>query len=380
MKRHPENRVLGPDVIYTAPQERCPDCGRVLPVYQVDGRTVQGLDYAFRLKRRDKRCGKDCPGKRPLLLAPRDLRVVLPQRIYGLDVTLLVGESHLRQGIALAQVTRDLNARGLPLDQRHTGRVFRDFLALASMARGDDEALCRRLRAQGGIVLMCDGVQFDERSPVLYLVWDALSGQPLFGERKPYRGLDDLVPLLERVRAMDVPVIGAVTDKETGLVPAVKQVFPDVPYQLCQTHFLKNCARPLRQDLNALGASVRRRAEAVRKIGKHLSSSSSVEDDEPSGAGQVQQQPRQAQRPAGDSSTNELALADVGPGPLTEQQLTQQVCELVRVNSRVSGKAPLAPPELNRHQRLEAIRRFVEEAKKKHSLHQMPSKALCSTS
>ncbi len=177
MKRHPENRPFGPDVTYTAPQERCPDCGRILPVYQVDGRTVQGLDYAFRLKRRDKRCGKDCSGSRPLFLAPRDLRVVLPQRIYGLDVTLLVGESHIKHGIALAQVTRDLNARGLPLDQRHTGRVFRDFLALASMARGDDEDLCRRLRAQGGIVLMCDGVQFDERSPVLYLVWDALSGQ-----------------------------------------------------------------------------------------------------------------------------------------------------------------------------------------------------------
>jgi hypothetical protein len=330
-------------------------------------------------------------------LAPRDLRVVLPQRIYGLDVTLLVGESHIRHGIALAQVTRDLNARGLPLDQRHTGRVFRDFLALASMARGDNEDLCRRLRAQGGIVLMCDGVQFDERSPVLYLVWDALSGQPLFGERKPYRGLDDLVPLLERVRAMDVPVIGAVTDKETGLVPAVKQVFPDVPYQLCQTHFLKNCARPLRQDLNALGASVRRRAEAVRKIGKRLSSLGTEEDE---------QQEKHALPPAGEPSTNEQAMTDPSATPaqcpeptpqaapmacgikaeldpsdlLTEQELALQVCELVRVNSRVSGKAPLAPLELNRHQRLEAIRRFVEDAKKKRPPHQKRPRAPCSTS
>ncbi len=57
--------------------------------------------------------------------------------------------------------------------------------------------------------------------------------------------------------------------------------------------------------------------------------------------------------------------ADVEPsGLLTEQELALQVCELVRVNSRVSGKAPLAPPELNRHQRLEAIRRFVEDTKK----------------
>jgi len=85
-----------------------------------------------------------------------------------------------------------------------------------------------RLLAQGGIVLMADGVQFDDTSPVLYVVWDALSGVPLFGERKPFRGEEDLIPLLMRVKEMDVPVIGAVSDKEKGLVPAVAEVFPDV--------------------------------------------------------------------------------------------------------------------------------------------------------
>jgi hypothetical protein len=47
---------------------------------------------------------------------------------------------------------------------------------------------------------MADGVQFDDNSPVLYLVWDALSGLPLFGERRTFKGCDDLVPLLEECR------------------------------------------------------------------------------------------------------------------------------------------------------------------------------------
>ncbi len=392
MKRHPEGRPFGPDVVYTAPEQLCPDCQRTLPIYQVDSRRVQGLDYAFWLKRRDKRCRHDCPGERPLFLAPRDLRVVLPGRIYGLDVTLHVGERHLREGVALAKITRGLNAQGLPLDQRHTGRVFRDFMALTTMARGDDEALCRRLRGQGGIVLMCDGVQFDDRSPVLYLVWDAISGQPLFGERKPYRGKEDLVPLLERVRTMKVPVIGAVTDKEKGLVPAVEQVFPEVPYQLCHTHFLKNCALPLKQDTSALSASVRRRAEAVRKVGKRLSSSSATEKPEPP-AEQEEPSAELARRPSAEPLTSEPTP---GPEPLTsepeaapkvrtqepqsEQELAQQLCELVRVNSRVSGKAPLDPPELERHERLESIREFVDDAKKKTKRRQKPTDGSCSMS
>jgi hypothetical protein len=293
---------------------------------------------------------------------------VLPNRIYGLDVTLHVGEHHLSDGVALAQITRDLNAQGLPIDQRHTGRVFRDFVALTTLAREDDDTLRARLRAQGGIVLMCDGVQFENRSPVLYLVWDAISGQPLFGERKHYRGADDLVPLLERVRSMDIPVIGIVTDKEKGLVPAVERVFPGVPYQFCQAHFLKNCASPLKDDTSEVGASVRRRAESVRKIGKRLSASDPAPEPESPMESEVArtepraslspQSPGQPLYPLPDSELKDTAA-------LTEEDLAREVCELVRVNSRVSGKSPLDPPELKRHDRLDNIRTFVNEARKK---------------
>jgi len=334
MKRHAADRPVEGDLVYTATQDVCPHCGRVLAVYQNDARRVQGLDAMFWMRRRDKRCRPDCPGPRPIWYATRDLRVVLPQRIYGLDVTLTVGERHLLDGVPLGRITADLNARGVPIDQRHTGRVFRDFVALTQLARGTDEAVKARLRAQGGVVLMCDGVQFDDRSPVLYLVWDAISGEPLFGARKRYRGMDDLVPLLEHARDMGVPIVGVVTDKEKGLVPAVKEVFPDVPYQFCHTHFLKNCAKPLQEDLAKLQASVQRRAEAVHTVSKLIAH----DDDEP----------------------------HVPPSaPMSEADLVREVCDLARANSRVSGKAPLDPAELKRHERLVALHAFIGEAKMK---------------
>jgi hypothetical protein len=339
---------MGAPLIYTAAEQVCSACGNPLSICQVIRRPVQALDGQFMLTRRDRQCRRqDCPAPRPrpVAYAPRDLRAVLPGRIYGLDVTLHVGERHLLDGVALGQITRDLNARGVPVDQRHTCRIFRDFLTLTTLERGDEDALRARLRAQGGIVLMCDGVQFDERSPVLYLVWDAQSGTPLFGERKLYRGEDDLVPLLERVRQMDVPILGVVTDKEKGLVPAVQSVFPDVPYQFCHTHFLKNCAKPLQEDLTALQASVRRRAEAVREITKRVE-----ECSRSAGAGV------EAGASAGDANGAEAvtheegeegpAAADVPPSAqpgeleasvradLTEDDLAREVGELVRVNSR----------------------------------------------
>ncbi|MBI4872792.1 MAG: hypothetical protein HY814_14645 [Candidatus Riflebacteria bacterium] len=372
MMRHAE-RPLEETLVYTATEELCPDCGRLLPIYQVISRPVQCVDHAVLLKRRDKRCGPDCSGLRPVFFAPRDLRVVLPGRIYGLDVTLHVGERHLEDGVPLAQITRDLNARGTPLDQRHTGRVFRDFVALTTLLRGDETAVKERLRAQGGMVLMCDGVQFENRSPVLYLVWDAISGTPLFGERKPFRSEKDLVPLLSRARAMDVPMLGVVTDKEKGLVPAVELVFPGVPYQFCHTHFLKNCALPLHGDLTSLQGSVQRRAEAVRKVSAGLPRASSPAPEADPGAERTAADVDEEAPPSSSGEPQAVSAAapeESGaraavPPELTEEDLAREVCELVRVNSRVSGKAPLAPAELKRHERLENIRALVDDARKK---------------
>ncbi|MBM4319796.1 MAG: hypothetical protein FJ125_07515, partial [Deltaproteobacteria bacterium] len=211
------------------------------------------------------------------------------------------------------------------------------------------------------------------RSPVLYLVWDALSGTPLFGERKPFRGEEDLVPLLERARAMDVPVLGVVSDKEKGLVPAVERVFPGVPYQFCQTHFLKNCAKPLHGELTSLQASVQRRAEAVRKVSAGLPRVSAPGPEAGPGAERTAADADKVAPPT--SSAESLAVGTAAPEEsgalapvppeLTEEDLAREVCELVRVNSRVSGKAPLDPAELKRHERLESIRSLIDEARKK---------------
>lgn len=325
-------------LVVTALEERCAACGARLEISQHRERWIQRLDRYLHVVRRDKKCrAEGCPGPRRVFHAPEDLRLALPYRTLGLDVTLAIGERHLR-GESLMAVQRDLCARDVPIDDRHAGRVFRDFLALASAAAGDEPSRQAALRAQGGIVLMCDGVQFDDRAPVLYLAWDAISGTPLFGERKVFRGEDDLRTILERVKRMDVPIISIVSDKERGLVPAVQAVFPTIPYQFCQTHFLKNCARPLDRDLSALGASVVRRATRVHKIAKRLH-----EAAPPTSDGQPRAGSAAPRRPAG-------------------VEVAQEICEIVRQNARVSGKAPLDPQELKRHERLEQIREVVQEA------------------
>lgn len=348
------------ELVVTAFEEVCPACGGRLDITQHRHRWIERLDGYLHVIRRDRSCREPvCPGPRKIFHAPEDLRLAFPYRTFGLDVTIEIGERHLR-GESLSAIQRDLCARGIAIDRRHIGRVFRDFLAISSIALGDEQGRRAELRAQGGIVLMCDGVQFDDRAPVLYVAWDAISGTPLFSERKPFRGEDDLRPVLERVKAMDVPVIAIVSDKEKGLVPAVQAVFPETPYQFCQTHFLKNCAKPLEKDLTALGASVVRRATRVHKIAKKINDAERAVREAQAKQTSAASAPAQPEQEGAESPT-----AVEQAERLSNVEFAKEVCELVRQNSRVSGKPPLDPPELDRHGRLEKLRQVVAEDLKK---------------
>lgn len=330
-------------IVLTAEETVCPQCGGDLVISQHRDRYVFRLDGLVHQVCRDKRCaGRACGGRGTLYRPLVDLRLALPRMSFGLDVVATVGERHVDRGMSLSQIGRDLTAQGVPIHQTHVGELLRAFLSLCRVARGEDPKLRQALVAQGGIYLMVDGVQFDERSPVLYLCWDARTGTPLYGQRLESRDGRTLGGLLRRVRQMGVPVAAVITDAEKGLVPAVEAVFPEVPHQLCHTHFLKNCARPLEQDLRQLGASVEQRAEGMRKLERRLKA-------------QGAKSPVASSPPA----------APPAPEALDEQALCKTLCEVVRLQARASGKAPLNPPELVRHERLEQVRSTVEQAREK---------------
>jgi len=212
------------------------------------------------------------------------------------------------------------------------------------------------------------------------VAWDALSGRPLFGHRRDFRGKDDLVSIFEEVKARGFPVRAIVTDKETGLVPAVKEIFPDKPYQYCQNHFLSNCGKPLDADRSAVGASVTDRAsrardvakaihkqelkekKAAKKVAAQRPTASSKATDEVTSTAKAEATP--TENPSREGSAEPAGLTAVPGQPAHERNITKQLCELVRRNSTVSGKAPLDPCELERDRRLEEVRELVDECRK----------------
>src|SRR5579871_5684667 len=209
-------------IIDTAQETTCPNCGGSLAISQHRDRYVWRLEGLVHQRYRFKRCPHpECAGHRTVYRPLVDLRLALPRMSFGLDVVMEVVQRHLDQEQSLSRIGRDLTHSGVPIHQTHVGELFRDFLAVCRLARGDEAAVQQKLQKQGGIYLLVDGVQFDDKSPVLYMCWDGRSGTPLFGERLTKRDSDAVSEMLRRVKKMGVPVLGITTDGEKGLVPAV---------------------------------------------------------------------------------------------------------------------------------------------------------------
>lgn len=260
--------------LFTAPEVVCPACGHDAVISQWRGRHIERLTGLHLLAMRDRRCPVlTCPGRATIFRPTEEHQFALKKDVYGLDVMFEIAERRLQDDLSFEEITRRLNARGIPISLKTTCETFKRFVALTSCCAGESEEVRQKLRDQGGTVVMIDGVQFDDRSPVLYLVVDTISRTPLFAERHAVRSAEGLKPLLLRLKAMKVPILAFVTDMEKGLVPAIRAVFPDVPHQFCQLHFLKRCSAGLDKLLTGLGAEVDRAAEKIRSIRRDLEKS-----------------------------------------------------------------------------------------------------------
>ncbi|MBN2220467.1 MAG: transposase, partial [Kosmotogaceae bacterium] len=264
-----------------------------------------------------------------------ECELALNELEFGLDVVVYIGEKYLQENKSIPEIHKLLTKKfQMDICEKTVGNLLKVYLALCHCVDADDSRLQEKLEAQGGIVLTVDGVQFDDRSPILYIIRDAISGEVLYSQRSVLRREDDLVKILQKVKDLNIPILGIVTDKEKGLVPAIQRVFPDVPYQWCQFHYLENLAKPIEEDLKKLGQGIREGINAIKKFRKKLL--------------KLQERIAQKTKP-NDPSLEEISLA-------------LQFCEILLIAAKTGGKPPLDPSALKRYYRLLDIRSAVRKA------------------
>ena len=183
----------------TAHETACAICNRSLQVTQWRDRAVERLDGVAWLIMRDKRCPDlTCSARRVIFRAPEECQIVLKKDTVGIDVLIEIGLLHLEKHMPFRAIVEVLAERGVHLTERGASEAYKRFLALIHCRAGESEQVREKLRKQGGMIVLIDGVQYDDRSSVMYVVTDVRSHTTLFVERHDARSAEALAPLLAR--------------------------------------------------------------------------------------------------------------------------------------------------------------------------------------
>jgi hypothetical protein len=253
----------------------CACCGHALWIVSARRRTVVRLDGVWQVISHVRACPvAACPGHRARYVPEEAGAWALPQSEFGLDVIALVGALRYQQQRSVPQIHHELVTRGVAICERAVTHLVHRYEELVAVHFADPARLHTVLAAHQGVVVAIDGLQPDVGHEVLWVLRDVVSGTVLLARSLLGATEDDLVPLLtavqEHLTALEVPILGVVSDGQVSIRNAVHTALPDVPHQLCQFHYLREAAKPFFAADRHAKKELKKAVRGVRPIERHL--------------------------------------------------------------------------------------------------------------
>jgi hypothetical protein len=345
----------------------CPRCGGSLRFAYRSDRHVAFLRNRTEILYDAKRCPNppcDGPNNR---YVPHELRVgMLKKYEYGLDVIAFIGNQRLRKHRTFADLGETLRRDyGVLISDRGVEDLFSVYLALLATDLWRDPVRLAQIRVQGRIVLALDAAQPEADGESLWVFRDTLSEEVLMAVTSASMNAATLAGHLRKIKGLGIPITGIISDAQNIILKAVQKVFPGVPHQLCQIHFLKDFAKPvsaadqaLQQDLSKQlrGLSVFEKAAAEKPPQGPLSAPKSVTLSE------------EAQPAAPRSGRPRTHVRLKPPQTQEEALIVRDVCQILRAILKNHGRYPLETPGLETHDMLTQVRDALDEGLKKGEL------------
>lgn len=262
----------------------CEQCGQPLWVAHHSHRTVTMLSGLWKLTLVVRQCIQpSCPRFHKPYRPEDEGRWALPHGEFGLEVIALIGTWRFREHRSVPEMHQALLARGMSIAQRSVTYLMQRYEELVALRVTDQERIRARLQKQGHVILAIDGLQPDVGHEVLWVVRDCLSQEILLARPLLSSTQGDLTALLKEVKALlkdlVVPVKGIISDGEETIGSAVAFVFPDVPHQLCQFHYLKDATKPLYEADRNAKTQLKKHLRGVRPIERALEEHPTPEND-----------------------------------------------------------------------------------------------------
>src|SRR5438034_3264255 len=285
MARRTPRPISSHAITLTPLKEHCEQCGQPLWVGYHAHRTVTKLDGLWRLTIVVRRCMQpSCPRFHRRYHPEEEGRWALPHGEFGLEVIALVGRWRFREHRSVPDMHQALLARGISIEERSVTHLMQRYEELVTLRVRDQERIKARLQKQGHVILAIDGLQPDVGHEVLWVIRDCLSEEILLARPLLSSSQGDLTALLtevkQQLKELEVPVKGVISDGEETIGSAVAFVFPKVPHQLCQFHYLRDATKPLYDADRHAKTELKKHVRGVRPLERALQERSDPEAEE----------------------------------------------------------------------------------------------------
>jgi len=134
----------------------------------------------------------------------------------------------------------------------------------------DPERLAEDYRDIEALVLTLDGLQPEKGHETFYVVRELMSKRVWFAEPLLSSATPEVPRLIILARQwaerLAKPVRGWMSDKQDACVTAIATEFPGIPHRDCQTHFLRDLAKPVLEMDSRAKVKMRRKVRGLRAI------------------------------------------------------------------------------------------------------------------
>lgn len=208
---------------------------------------VQTLDQVFSVASRPGRCPDEtCPGSHMRLLSAEAQSLAAPGSTYGYDVVVQIGWLRYQARATYREIHRELCAQ-VRISESHIRYLYQHLYLplLACHERQHLDRLAQIAEAQGGLMIALDGLAPQGGEPQIWFMRELTSGLTLRSGWLAQQDQKTFEAFLRPLKQLEWPILAVLSDKQTGLRPAIRKVLPNSPHQFCQAHYLRNLAEPL---------------------------------------------------------------------------------------------------------------------------------------
>jgi hypothetical protein len=255
----------------TPSQTHCPACGSGFWVAYHARRTILTLQGLWQLTLVVRRCHNQACSRYHVAYRPEEEgKWALPHGEFGLDLIALIGTWRFVEHRSVPEIHQRFQARSIQIAERTVLNLVQRSEELVTLHLTNQHRLKTLLTEQGSVILAIDGLQPDVGHEVLWVIRDCLSGEILLARALLSSTQGDLTALLREVKdGLPVPVRGIISDGQETVRSAVAFVFPEVPHQLCQFHYLRDAAMPIFEADRHAKTELKNTCEAFVRLSAH---------------------------------------------------------------------------------------------------------------